>query len=86
MRVRVPASHTSATSVPNPVRVRVPEAQTAVATSETRVPKLVKVRPLYPHIKPGKPEASDDEALPTARFVFVFTAEIIDDVAFATSL
>lgn len=84
VRVLVAAPHISAAIVVPEVRVRVPEAQ----ISATRVPNEESVRDEYVHIEAGRVAASEEEAVKTALFVFVFTSaatELEETILFVIS-
>lgn len=70
--VLVPLFQTSAARVPNPVRVRVPDAHTAAGMPVTEVASTESVEP------------SDVEAVRTWRFVFALITAASDDDAVVT--
>ena len=77
MSVLVPFVHTSAASVPKPVRVRLPEAQ----ISDTSVPKVVSERVVEFQTLSGMEVASEEDAASTVASVLLLTALVMPDVA-----
>ena len=77
MSVLVPFVHTSAASVPKPVRVRLPEAQ----ISDTSVPKVVSERVVEFQTLTGMEVASEEDAASTVASVLLLTALVMPDVA-----